>query len=464
MKCHLALLLVLLATSCKSEAPKRIQFTRDQGPGDAVGETPQSGNSEKETPGNNAPGNSSGGTTTGTDSTEKPADGDKQPEKENETPEKNPETNPDPNTNPPPPSPTAPKFDLLDRRLDQATFLTAHNAFVNRKDSSFIAVNQSMSIKDQLENGVEGLMLDIYNNDGKVIMCHGKCTGIPGIFPTQDFGKALDTIADFVSSHPQLILTVFLEDYAGNAEVKGELDRHPKFRDLIFNPYAADVINKGWPKIRDLINMKKRILVISDRDDKKNLGIGFARDLTVENYWSLGNGSDLTCRTRWDEIPLNRSDAKFNRLFVMNHFRDIPLAQNSAKDNRKDYLWDRMEKECLPAAGRRPNFIAVDHFDEGDWGARKLVGDMNTQAGTILFKDTNYAGGSQVLREGKYKTADLKIGDNQLSSLRVFQGYRIKLYKDDNFNGLAGEVVADSPIPAAFPNDEVSSIIVEKIP
>lgn len=455
MKWCLALALAMIA--CKSEPPKPLDFSgripivkeieKEKESTDQEAKVPDEESKEPDSP-----------------STETKTPGEETPEKPNpDTPKPDPEPE-TPKPDPEPPQPSAPKFDLLERRLDEATFLTSHNSFVNRKDSSFAIVNQSMSLKDQLENGVEAVMLDIHNGKGKVLMCHGQCQPLAiGVFPTQDLGKALDTMADFVNSRPELILTVILEDYAGTNELKAELDRHPKFRDLMFNPYAADVINKGWPKIRDMIAMKKRILVISDRSDKKDLGIGFAQDLTIENYWSTGkSGTDLECRQRWDNMPLNKTDPKFNRLFVMNHFRDIPGSSFSAKDNQKDFLWDRMEKECITKAGRRPNYIAVDHFDEGDWGARKLVGDMNTQVGAIIFKDNEYGGGAQVLRAGRYKASDLKLGDNQISSVRVFQGYRVKLYSNDNFESLLMNLVKDT---AGFPtgNDETSSIIVERI-
>lgn len=348
-------------------------------------------------------------------------------------------------------------------RFDEITWLTAHNAFVNGEDANWIAKNQSRSLQFQLDNGVTAFMLDIYGDNGQVIMCHGSCaTFPPGLYNKMDFIAYLKRIGAFLDQHREAILTVILEDYTGTNELRAALDKVPNFRDRIYDPYKADVRNKGWPRIDAMIKDNKRLLVMSDRPDKKELGIAYAQDFTVENYWSLGRlGNDLVCRTRWDNVSLKRTDAKFAYLFVMNHFRDIPSSEFSAVDNKQDLLWDRINKECIPAAEKKPNYLAVDHFDEADWGARKTVADLNERV-VLLYKDSDLRGAMQMLKPGRYHAKDLTIGDNQLSSLKISAKTRVKLYEDDNFQKLLIELTEDSRNLGDKVADKTSSIIVEK--
>ena len=52
-----------------------------------------------------------------------------------------------------------------------------------------------------------------------------------------------------------------------------------------------------------------------------------------------------------------------------------------------------------------------------------------------IFQHANYAGNSQALGVGKYNIADLTIGNDKLSSLKVPSGLRVTLYQHSNFPG-----------------------------
>ncbi len=58
----------------------------------------------------------------------------------------------------------------------------------------------------------------------------------------------------------------------------------------------------------------------------------------------------------------------------MNHFRDVPMYPTYRNDNTK--LQDRAENHCLPAAAKKPNFLAVDQY--GDGNPMAAVDALNT--------------------------------------------------------------------------------------
>jgi hypothetical protein len=84
-----------------------------------------------------------------------------------------------------------------------------------------------------------------------------------------------------------------------------------------------------------------------------------------------------------------------------------------------------------------------------------------------LFKDCNYGGVTRAgLLIGRYRAADLQyrgLADRDLSSLRVQPGYKVTLYKEDDFAGESLVRTADDGcLVAAGWNDVVRSLVVER--
>lgn len=276
------------------------------------------------------------------------------------------------------------------RRLDQVTFLTAHNAYANGVDGGFAPPfvnffpNQNRGINQQLAEGVRGFMLDIYQTRDGAILCHQSCTLVSR--PVA-LWVDLKRIVDFLGQHPGEFVTVFLEDYVAPDVLRAELARVPGLYDVLFRPDQAGVRQTGWPTLGALSQQGKRLLVFTDHsrgaDEQAGLtrdsfGVMYQREWTVENYWSMGSGtgnSDWSCYSRWGtDIPLTRTESGFRPLFVMNHFRDTPVAATVNTDNGK--VLDRAERFCEPAARKKPTYLAVDRYDLGN--PMSAVNQLNT--------------------------------------------------------------------------------------
>ncbi|GGT28317.1 PI-PLC domain-containing protein [Streptomyces chromofuscus] len=272
------------------------------------------------------------------------------------------------------------------RTLDQVTFLTAHNAYANGVDGGFappfvnLVPNQSRGITQQLADGVRGFMLDIHQTPDGAILCHNSCTlvGRPVALWVD-----LQRIVDFLKTRPDQFVTVFLEDYVDPGVLRAELARVNGLDDVLYRPDRTGVRENGWPRLADLIAADDRLLIFTDHSrsadqsaglTRDTFGVMYQREWTVENHWSMGPGigsSDWSCYSRWYDantnIPLTRTEPGFRPLFVMNHFRDVPITATVRTDNAK--LADRARRFCLPAARKKPNFLAVDHYDLGDTGS-----------------------------------------------------------------------------------------------
>ncbi|AEV84659.1 phospholipase [Actinoplanes sp. SE50] len=283
-----------------------------------------------------------------------------------------------------------------DRTLDQVTFLTAHNAYANGADGGFappiinLFPNQVRGIDRQLADGVRGFMLDVHQTPDGAILCHDSCTLVSR--PVA-LWVDLKRITDFLTAHPDEVATVFLEDYVDPGVLRAELARVPALPAMLLRPDLDGVRERGWPTLAELRRTNHRLLIFTDHDraadqaaglTRDSFGVQYQREWTVENYWSMGSGagaSDWSCYSRWPGagpagIPLTATAPGFRPLFVMNHFRDVPMAATAAGDNAK--ALNRAERFCAPAARKKPNFLAVDRYDLG--AAAGAVAQLNTYA------------------------------------------------------------------------------------
>ncbi|MFC8540955.1 RICIN domain-containing protein [Streptomyces sp. NPDC057244] len=245
-----------------------------------------------------------------------------------------------------------------DPRLDEATFLTTHNAF-NSYAYNHPMPNQSHSLTKQLEDGVRGLMFDVYEKSGGLVLCHGPCELSGGI----SLAHALKEVADHLKNDPDAIVTIFLEDYVSDRAALRQAFDAEGLTPQIFDPAAQGVRTAGWPHLSEMRQLGKRLLVFTDNTAIPEIGLARAQEWTVENYWSLGAlGSKWECFSRWGDRPLTHRETGFSPLFVMNQFRDAPTVITAAIDNG-DELVDRALNYCGPAARKKPTYVAVDFYE-----------------------------------------------------------------------------------------------------
>lgn len=279
------------------------------------------------------------------------------------------------------------------RTLDQVTFLTTHNAYANGSDGGFapfpvnLFPNQSRGIGRQLEDGVRGFMLDVYPVNGRAAMCHNTCGGVSNPVP---LSTALQRMVDFLKADRSRFVTVFLEDYTSSDVLRSSLAAVNGLNDVLYRPDQEGVQTKGWPTMADLAARGKQLLIFSDRTrgadtsegqaTRDSFGVMYQREWTVENHWSMGAGigtSDWSCYSRWGTArPLTVDSAVFHPLFVMNHFRDVPISATAAVDNGK--LQNRAQNFCTPAARKKPTYLAVDFYEQGSPSPRSTVDALNT--------------------------------------------------------------------------------------
>ena len=93
--------------------------------------------------------------------------------------------------------------------------------------------------------------------------------------------------------------------------------------------------------------------------------------------------------------------------------------------------------------------------------------DNNSTSGVAtLYEHSNYGGWAVSLEEGSYDYKDILakgIVNDQISSLRVSDGYKVTIYDDEGFKGKSKEFTSDASYVGNEMNDKTSSIKIEKI-
>jgi hypothetical protein len=99
-----------------------------------------------------------------------------------------------------------------------------------------------------------------------------------------------------------------------------------------------------------------------------------------------------------------------------------------------------------------------------------LVSGFNDKTSSIVvedtvvaYKDANFKGTSKVLAPGKYTTENLGSLNAQLSSLKIPNGKKVTLFKQDNFTGPSLVVTNNTPLVGNNFNEQAKSMIVEYI-
>ncbi|MBA0617948.1 hypothetical protein Godav_027352, partial [Gossypium davidsonii] len=158
--------------------------------------------------------------------------------------------------------------------FNKYAFLTTHNAYaidgypLHTPVPRVTFTNQEDMITDQLNNGARALMLDTYDFDGDVWMCHsfgGQCHDITAFGPAIDYLKEIEA---FLSANTEEIVTLILEDYVGpNGLTK-------VFTDAGLMKYWFPVSNmpkngEDWPLVSDMVANNQRLLVFTSIQSKE---------------------------------------------------------------------------------------------------------------------------------------------------------------------------------------------------
>ncbi len=240
---------------------------------------------------------------------------------------------------------------LCDRRFDQVAYPMTHNAMSNAA-AGWLLINQNFGITRQLDDGIRGLMLDVYEKQGDLLLCHFLCGA-----GSQPLVEGLGEIDGFLRSNPDEVISIIFENYVTQAQMAGAFEESGLI-DFVYAHQTEDT----WPTLGELIDAGTRLVAFQERlpQEAEFPWLMNIWDHAWETPFSFSTPEDFVCDP-------NRGDPA-NPLFLLNHFLTGPFGGNPDFAEMVNYnpLFIDRARQCELEGSTLPNFVAVDFYDIGD--------------------------------------------------------------------------------------------------
>lgn len=241
---------------------------------------------------------------------------------------------------------------LCDRPYDQVVFPTAHNANASREwGYPPINANHGAGLETMLETGIRGFLIDVHDYEGETTTCHGPCG-----LANQPHTQTLEVLASFIAANPSEVLTIIYQDEAGRDPIVADFEA----AGLDAQTYAHPP-GEPWPTLGALIDAGTTLVVTAESGSPPPAWYHHVWDVASDTPYTFFTPEEMSCE-------LNRGQAD-NDLFLMNHWvntrANLPSEPQATVVNELGFLLERAAR-CERERGRRPNFLAVDFFEQGD--------------------------------------------------------------------------------------------------
>jgi hypothetical protein len=283
---------------------------------------------------------------------------------------------------------------LCDRPFDEVVLAASHNSHAASNDG-FVLGYQTVSIVPQLEEGIRGLLIDVYFGlqvgDGPVVtdrapitaaereqlvaevgesavrsaeatvertaqlggdrglyLCHAFCE-----IGARPFVSEMVAVREFLEEHPREVIVMIIQDEGPTpADIAAAFDE-AGLDQLVHTQQPGE----PWPTLGEMIDADSRVFVSAENQSGRF-------DWYHDAFTSVQD-------TPFDYETVESFDCARNRgapespLLLVNHWLN-PVSPRAADEaNSAQVLLERVD-ECRADGRGKPNLIAVDFQDRGD--------------------------------------------------------------------------------------------------
>lgn len=277
---------------------------------------------------------------------------------------------------------------LCARRLDQVVLPATHNS-MSAQSLGFLLPNQPVGIREQLADGVRGLLFDTYvglrRSDGTVVnadaggpgrravyLCHVRCE--IGATPLLDVLRAMTR---FLRANPNEVLVIVNEDHVSAGD----------FTKVVRRSGLARYVYRGaagprWPTLREMIASGGRVVLLAESDVRGAPWYHPAYEgIVQETPYTWPRVTQLTKPSQLADSCRPNRGGRRGSLFLLNHWSppSAPTDATSRRVNATGALV-RRARECRRVRGHMPNLLAVDRYRVGGLftAARKLNAELGS--------------------------------------------------------------------------------------
>ena len=272
---------------------------------------------------------------------------------------------------------------LCERSYDNVTFPETHNSFATHEDGIYYpASNHETGFQSQWDAGMRAFMLDTHyatqsNEDtDEVRFCHGDDDRgfSPCFYGEVSPGEWLDSLSQRMNESQNDTVTLLIEN-----DVQADHLFEVINASIPSTNWYVHQLNSTWLTLSQLIDAETRLVIFWEQaaNDAHPYFHDFGTHSWTTNY-AEEETEDMNCE-------IYRGDGN-QEVFHMNSWLRGPLGlsdpNRAAEANDVEFLVERVE-ECIELHGKRPTFIAVDWWQDGDVvEAARLANLMDTPAET----------------------------------------------------------------------------------
>ncbi|KAI4326082.1 hypothetical protein MLD38_031430 [Melastoma candidum] len=174
--------------------------------------------------------------------------------------------------------------------FNKYTWLVTHNSFSIVDAPPLPGVqrltlyNQEDSVTNQLRNGVRGLMLDMYDFQNDIWLCHSFGGQRFNFTAFQPALTTLEEVYTFLSENPTEIVTIIIEDNVHTPKGLSTLFANAGLDKYWYPVSKMPKRGEDWPTVTQMVQDNHRLLVFTSVSSKEvDEGIAYQWRYMVEN-------------------------------------------------------------------------------------------------------------------------------------------------------------------------------------
>jgi hypothetical protein len=255
---------------------------------------------------------------------------------------------------------------LCHRTYDQVTFPETHNSFSTHEDNIYYpASNHRTGFTAQWNAGIRAFMLDTHylttadQTPSAVRFCHGDSDRgfSPCTYGMVDPLNWLSELESEMSNEDRDVVTLLIENHV-------EADHLKKLFDDVglSDQMYIHQMNAEWPTLIELINMDKRLVVFWEQSGDS--AHPYFHDFLTHS-WTTNYADEDTSSMDCETLRGDSNQVVFHMNNWLKNQAGLSDPTRAGEANNVEFMVDRA-LECIDTYGKRPTFIAVDWWEEGD--------------------------------------------------------------------------------------------------
>lgn len=289
---------------------------------------------------------------------------------------------------------------LCDRKLNEVAIAATHNSMSVASSPNWLFPAQEESIATQLNDGIHGLLFDVYyaypgrrvytdsvrsspkaraeiryrfgdqfvdaadrirrsiskpaGVDPELFMCHGFCE--LGATPLEDATSALRT---YMEQNPREVVVVVVEDYVPWKDMAEKFEKAGLRKYAYEGPWGPE-----WATLGEMISKNQRLVLMTENERPTIPWMHNAYEAVQETPFQFSNVEQLRRPSSCDR----KRGSPENTMFLINNWIDTapnPRPSIARKVNSFSFLSERIAR-CEKKRNLLANLVAVDFYREGD--------------------------------------------------------------------------------------------------